>query len=196
MANRVAKIPYSLQVETAASDYPITVAELKTELLISTDSLDTWLGQLIGEASEHLEAATGRALLDATYIEYFDDWPLSVSQAVTLHRAPVDSVTSIKYLDTSGNEQTLADTNYDVDVYAAPCRIALAEGGTLPALQADTINRVYIEYVAGYGTQSDVPEVCKEFVRTYCRPRYEARSATREEVDRINAIVSGLIYEL
>lgn len=181
---------YSLQVVTPAAAYAVTVDQLKTELSISDTVWDAKLALLIQEASEQLELATGRALLQATYCERYDQLPLDAWCPCLVHRAPLLAVSAIQYLDTSGNLQTWPATEYDVDIYAEPGRIALAYAGTLPTIR-DTENAFRVTYTAGYATAAAVPSAAKEFIFEYCRPRHERRPPTPEETTRLHALINA-----
>lgn len=70
---------------------------------------------------------------------------------------PLQSVTSVKYIDTDGSEQTLDPVTYVVEK-GTPSHIVLATGKTWPAVSTQP-GSVVIRFVAGYGSLgSDVPE--------------------------------------
>jgi uncharacterized phiE125 gp8 family phage protein len=104
-------------------------------------------------------------LMQATYELQMNDWytdnyPSIVysttpggSGYLTLPRCPLVSITSIKYDDVNGTEQTLNATNYQLDTSAMPGRIRWASNASLPGVQ-DKPNSIRIRYVAGYGAAS------------------------------------------
>lgn len=187
--------PYSLQVVTPAASYAVTVDELKTELSISDSAWDAKLVTLIKEATEQLEVATGRVLLVATYCEFYDFLPLAAWSTMRLHRAPAIAVSSIKYLDTNGVEQTWAADQYTLDIHREPPRIALSYTGTLPAIR-DAIKSFYVTYTAGYATAALVPAIAKEWIYVYTQARYERRPHTSEEVNRLLALTNALSFDI
>jgi uncharacterized phiE125 gp8 family phage protein len=187
--------PYSLQVVTPAASYAVTVDELKTELSISDAAWDAKLALLIREASEQLEVATGRALLVQTFCEFYDWVPLSDAWAMRLHRAPLIAVSSIKYLDTNGAEQTWAANQYTLDIHREPARIALSFTGTLPTVR-DVMKCFYVTYTAGYATASVIPSIAKEFIYVYTQARYERRPHMPEEINRLHALINALSFDI
>lgn len=187
--------PYSLQVVTPAASYAVTVDELKTELSISDTAWDAKLLLLIKEASEQLEAATGRALLVQTFCEFYDWVPLAAWCPLRLHRAPLIAVSSIKYLDTNGAEQTWASSQYDVDIHREPARIALSFTGSLPTVR-EVIKSFYVTYTAGYATAAAVPAIAKEFIYVYTQARYERRTHAPEEISRLHALINALSFDI
>jgi uncharacterized phiE125 gp8 family phage protein len=65
-------------------------------------------------------------------------------------------VTSIKYIDTAGTEQTLAASEYTVDGASEPGRIVPAYNVSWPSTRGH-INDVTVRFVAGY-TGSAMPQ--------------------------------------
>lgn len=72
-------------------------------------------------------------------------------------------MTSVAYVDTAGNTQTLtANTDYTVDIYSRPARIVPAYTRTWPATRGH-INDVTVTYVAGYGASfENVPQEIRQ----------------------------------
>jgi uncharacterized phiE125 gp8 family phage protein len=69
----------------------------------------------------------------------------------------VDSVTSVKYLDSDGTEQTLAATVYELAFRHGIGQIRLKYNQVYPTTYGHE-DAVYVTYKAGYGTApSDVP---------------------------------------
>lgn len=80
---------------------------------------------------------------------------------IRLPRPPIQSVDTVKYIDTDGVEQTLAGGKYDVDTEGA--RIIPSHNNDWPKTR-DTVNAVTVTYDAGYGDADDVPEAIKQGV--------------------------------
>lgn len=132
----------------------IPLIEAKNYLRINTnESLeDTRLENLIKAARQEVENRINRVILSATWTHRMDSFPISQIQLI---KTPVQSVTSVKYYDTDGNQQTLDDgTDYRVDVHTA--RLAPENGASWPATEANKYSAVEIAYVAGY-TVANVP---------------------------------------
>ena len=95
-------------------------------------------------------------------------WELSLNgfcDEIPLWHVPVSSITSIKYTDENGAEQTLAGTEYVLDnAGESTARVVLAPNKTWPNLQTGSINAVHIRYVAGYASAGLVPQTLKQWM--------------------------------
>ena len=79
-----------------------------------------------------------------------------------LPRAPVSSITSISYIDSAGDAQTLDSSYYSIDDYDPWPSIKPAYGMTYPTHQ-DIHNAITVTYVAGYGSErGSVPNDIRE----------------------------------
>ncbi len=136
---------------------PITTLEARkqVELPDSNARHDDYLDGLIKAARKRTENFTGRAWINQTFELVLDGFP---SRVLKLPRPPLQSVTSIKYIDTDGVLQTLSNTLYIVGKKSQPGRISPAFNEVWPTTQ-NRIEAVIIEYVAGFGLLgSDVPD--------------------------------------
>src|SRR5690606_36285460 len=70
---------------------------------------------------------------------------------------PLQSVSSIGYVDPQGVAQTVGVADYQVDINSEPGRLVPAYGTTWPSTQC-VLGAVTIEYVAGYSDVCDVPQ--------------------------------------
>jgi len=66
----------------------------------------------------------------------------------------VSAITSLKYIDDSGVEQTWASSNYILDDYGHTHKLRLAYNVTWPSARAQA-NAIKLRYVAGYGASGD-----------------------------------------
>jgi len=145
---------------TAPVSEPITLAEAKAQLRFTSSAEDALINSLIVAARDLCESETGRALLPQT-------WELSLDcfgNEMILRRVPVASITSIKYTDANGAEQTLASTEYTLDTASDwNARVVLAVGKSWPQIYTG-INNVRIRYVAGYANAAAVPQALKQWM--------------------------------
>lgn len=149
-------------LDTAPAVEPVTVAELTTHLRISDIALDDELTRLIKAARQSVEALLKRQLITATYKAYYDYWPPCVFE---LPMPPLQSVTTIKYYDTAGVQQTWSASNYQVDTTGVHGTITPAYNVVYPVLQLGKKNAIEIEFDAGYGDAADdVPECIKQAI--------------------------------
>lgn len=168
------------KVTSAPASEPLTTTEAKAWLKVEVSTDDTLIDALVAAAREYIENATGLALFTQTVQEHLDNWPeyrevSNPNKEFYLMRYPVQSVTSITYLDDDGNSQTLSANNYVVDTTGNLCRIALKADQTFPTLQKQ-INAVTITYVAGYDDTANIPETLKTAIRLMISHFYERRA--------------------
>jgi len=174
MANRN-RYRAGLSLTVPSTDRPVSLASAKLHLRVGDgEEEDFLIRALIAAATEYVENFTGRALISQTWIEYFDAFPACIS----LKKSPAVSVTSIKYLDSAGDEQTLPAADYTVDVITEKSRIAPVYGSSWPSTYGE-FNSVYVEYVAGYGdTEDDVPHSIRAALLLLIGHLYENREVS------------------
>jgi len=86
--------------------------------------------------------------------------PYRQSPGIPIPLPPLQSVTSVKYLDSDGVLQTLDPATY-VTQNGAPSHIVLANGASWPSIST-LPGSVIIRFIAGYGDKgSDVPETVR-----------------------------------
>jgi len=152
---------------------PLSLTDAKHHLRVDTTDDDTYISALIVAAREYAEIFLGRKLMTGTLTQYFDTF----SDAMELKRPPLASVTSITYVDSDGDTQTLADTVYDVDITVEPGLVRLAYDQSWPTIRT-TPNAITITYVAGYGDATDVPKGIRQAMLLLISNWYENREAT------------------
>ena len=172
---------------------PLDAATLKLWCRIDGTDEDALLTSLfIPAARAACENAIGRALLEQTWEVVLDGWP--AAGAIELPRAPVLAVTSVKYINTSGVETTLAPSAYALDKDSEP-------GWLLPAYDTDwpeardTANAIRVRYTAGFGTAAtDVPQPLRMWIALHAAAAYDNRAALVDNRNVIeNPALSGLI---
>lgn len=108
---------------------------------------DPYLAGLIAAARLWVEDTTRRALITQTWKLYLN----AFDNAIEIPRAPLQSVTSITYVDTAGATQTVAASVYTVDTDSVPGRVLLAPDQLWPTDVDDREKGICITFVAGYG---------------------------------------------
>lgn len=122
---------------------------------------DPLLGILIASARAAAEQELRRYLVTQTLDAYLDAFPCEPAYEIRL--PPLQSVSSITYLDSAGDSQILAADQYVVDAKSKPARITPAYGATWPATR-EQVNAVVVRFVAGYGAASAVPQCVKNWI--------------------------------
>ena len=141
------------QVTTGPASEPFTTSEVKNYLKVDSSTDDTFIDSLIQAARESAEKYAQLALISQTVTEKFD---CLHAYGLRLSVSPLISVTSISYLDSGGNSQTLSTDYYDTDTYLRPPLIFRKYGATFPTTYAQR-NAVTVVYTAGYASTSAIP---------------------------------------
>ncbi|SEN43548.1 head-tail connector protein [Nitrosomonas marina] len=164
---------------TPPAEYPVTVAEMRDWLheTVST-SQDDVITSNIASAVDLFEGETGRKLITQTLEQTEDNFP----EAINFDFLPVISITSIKYDDDDGTEQTLSSLDYKLD-NSSPNKgwIVPAVGKIWPSTYATAINTVRVQYVAGYGAAAAVPEDIKNWIKAHAADLYHRRGEISHE---------------
>lgn len=122
--------------------------------------LDAEVEQAVKTATAEAEFETQRAIIAQTLRLTLDRFPDSIK----LPRPGLISVVHVKFIDPTGQQQTLNPQDYEVDTVSEPGYIVPAPGKAWPAT-ADRINAVEVQYVAGYGPDhTSVPDSVKGFI--------------------------------
>ncbi len=160
---------------TPPSGQPIDLDDAKLHLRLTDDTTDDPLVMaLIERARLYCEKHTGRAFGTQTWEAYLNYWP--GRNYIDLPMPPLQSVTSVKYVDSTGTETTMTeDTDYLVDADSDIGRIVLPYGKSWPSFVAYPINPIRIRFVAGY---TDLPEPLQQAMLLLVGNWYE----NREEV--------------
>ena len=158
----------------------ITLTEAKDQLNIDTafTGKDTMVSGLILAASAYVEGVTGRYITEQSIQLICDSWDEVQGQ---LPFGNFQSVTSITYLDTDGNEQTVSSSDYIVGgVDTDEGRILFEDTFDFPELY--DIYPITVEIVIGYpmddtGDTDDylvnVPDSLKFATRLYVESLYD-----------------------
>ena len=166
----------SILVITPATSEPLTTSDVKDFLRVDSSYEDTLIGVLITAARSMAEAYTMRILMTTTIEEFYDGFPDYRNprdrDILYLSRGPIQSITSVKYVDTLGDEQTVSSDNYRTDLVSEPARISSDNGWTATK---DTVNAVVVRYLCGYSSSSDVPAPIRQAMLLIIGEMYEKR---------------------
>lgn len=140
-----------LSLVTAPQTAVMTTADAKAHLRVSGSDDDAYIAGLVDAARGHLDGQDGilgRALINQTWDYVIDGFPPCGD--IHLPLAPLVSVTSITYVDTNGESQTLDSALYAVDTVSRPPRLRPAYNQIWPNTR-DQMNAVTVRGVYGYG---------------------------------------------
>lgn len=158
---------------TAATAQPVSIADVKDHVRITHDDQDARLDGYIKAATRYIENISDRQLMTATWRLSLDDFP---TWELVLPKPPLQSVSSVQYVDGDGATQTWASSNYIVDTYSDPGRITPAYGKFWPSPR-DQVNAVTIQFVAGYTSAANVPATIRQALLMLVAHWYENREA-------------------
>lgn len=180
----------SLITITPPTVEPITLAEARATLRLGSDetALDDDIELAITAAREWCENYTRRAYVQRTYELVLSCFPRD--GVIELPMPPLRSVTSITYVDTNGDEQTLATSQYLVRTAREPGHVRTAYDVSWPDTHPQESEAVRVRYVAGYeapaGSPTDytynVPAAVKRWLRMNVATRIENPQALAQGV--------------
>jgi uncharacterized phiE125 gp8 family phage protein len=148
-------------VKTPATEQPVTLTEVKAWCKITNATEDALITALIKAATEKAEKFTNRVFITRTFTGHISGLDRSpcyeVGVFLTLRRAPLGSVTSVKVLEDDTLE-TVSSDDYNVKDTGGFPRIVFEEVNDSP----DRVPYPYqVEFVAGYGAAAAVPDAIK-----------------------------------
>jgi len=130
---------------------PVTLAEAKAQCRVDGSDSDTELNIYIKAARIFVEEYCGIKLVSQTVVlrcGHFCDF-------IDLPVAPLSAVSSVKYLDTDGVEQTLDTAIYESVLVGLDPSIRLKINQTWPAIRPCVNDAIRVTATAGYAT---IPE--------------------------------------
>lgn len=135
----------TLSVVTPPATYPVTLAEAKAQARYLADDEDAFFESLIAEATAHVEKELAISLSPRTYRLTLD----AFTDAIRLPGGPVETVTSVEYVDREGLTQTVDPALYTVDLFSRPQWIVRNSSSIWPT-PLDGVNVVTVQYDAGF----------------------------------------------
>jgi hypothetical protein len=158
----------SLRQTAAPTAEPVSLDALKLHLRIDGSDEDDLLTAFTAAARGTCESFQGRAYVAQTWRVTLDRFPgggeewtadkefvasadPNAAGTIRVPRPPLISVTSIAYVDTDGDSQTLDAADYTVDTASEPGRIVPAYGEDWPSTREQP-GAVTVTFVAGYAT--------------------------------------------
>jgi uncharacterized phiE125 gp8 family phage protein len=169
---------------------PVDVVTFKTHARIDISDDDYVILGQIQAAREHAETFTRRAFITQTWDLKMDAFPPEGEIEIPL--APLQSVTSIKYYDSAGVQQTWSSTNYVVLKSVDRGVIRLAVNVMWPATQVRA-DAVEVRFVAGYGdTQEVVPAAIRSSILMLAAELYKNREQSVSAASAAPALLGAM----
>lgn len=142
----------SYKVITPVATEPVSLAEARLHIKADSDTTeDTLISTWITTAREIAEQYTGRALAPQTLEMALNAFPSVCAQVIQLEMPPVATITSVKYTDAAGVEQTVSSGDYALSLYGDARALAPTYGKYWPITQC-IADAVRVRYATGYAT--------------------------------------------
>jgi len=161
---------------------PVTLAQAKKQLELPAELADhdDHVSRLIELAREQVENDTSLVLPQATYVWKFDEWPV---EDFIMNRRPVQSVTSITYVDNSGSVQTVSSSLYELDTYRVDPSIRLKYDQTWPTARGHE-NDIVITAVCGHSSASLIPVMARHACLLIIAREFTERTGRADKWDQ------------
>lgn len=158
---------------------------MRADLVTESALIEIYIGAVASKAESYLKGSVVTQTLELV-LDGFN------CKKIKLPMGPVQSITSIKYLDCNGDEQTVDSSVYRL---TASNEVILAYGKSWPDYRSD-VDSVKIRYVAGYGDADLVPSAIKAWIMMNVATLYENRETVtvgNGGVIELDTIADGLI---
>ena len=179
---------------------PVTLEEARSQLRVSDSSEDGLIAGYLLAARTLAEERTGRVFVTQTWVETFDEhWPrhehhshgrrrgILGRRRIALPRPPLQSVSSITYVDTTGATQTLDPSQYVVGRYKNIGVIDEAYGVCWPTTRCQ-VDAISVTYIAGYSDTNPMPETIRQAILLLVGHFYANREAVIGASARISPV--------
>ena len=153
-------MPLSLVTPPALD--PVSIVEARAQCRIDDSVEDGLLAGYLLAARDYVETYTRRALITQTWDQTAD----TLGAEIVLKKPPVQSITSVKYFDSTGTELTLAADQYRLIRRDTGEHVIVPAYGVTWPTPRDIEGAVTVRFVAGYGAlSSDVPEAIRQAIK-------------------------------
>lgn len=184
---------WSLSLVAPPAEPPVSLDEAKKFLRVTHSVEDDLIASLVEAATLHTEEFCRRKWVAQTWRLTLDDFP--ACGWIDLPLAPAQSITAVKYLDANGDEQTFDSGSYSIDAAHLPPRLLLGYGESWPGVRVQW-NAAWVDFVAGYGSASQVPANAKLAIKMLMADPFEHREARLETRVEDNPTVTRLLWPL
>jgi uncharacterized phiE125 gp8 family phage protein len=160
----------SLQITTPPTAEPVTLAEVKARLRLTTTDDDTTITSNITAAREFAEKVTRRSLVVKNYAYAMDRFPFP-HEPIRVPAPPLVQVIAVKYLDYTLTQQTWDPSEYFIAQRQEPALIVPNPGLIYPDT-ARVPGAVEIDFTSGYGAVASAAGVTPATPATQACPEH------------------------
>lgn len=168
----------SMTLITPPAAEPVSLDEAKAHMRIDIDDDDALVAAMVTAARQWCESFRRQSFVTQTWALTVDAWP--DEDGFALRHSPIQSVTSVVYVDDAGDSATVDAADYVVDALGEPGRVVLAASASWPSATLRVINGVTVTYVTGYGDADAVPVVIKQAILLLAAHLYENREQSTD----------------
>lgn len=179
---------------TSAAITPVSIEEAKVQCGLEsafTDH-DSLISTYIQAITDKIERTYNTKLMTSTWDMYCDNW----QRVIKIHKYPVQSITSIHYIDKDGDEQTLSSDLYSTDTFSEYARVLFKADSSYPQLEDYALNRIRIRFIAGFESTLDVPSEVKMYILSAVRAMYDRRDMSVKSTVFIDGLLDSLPFSV
>lgn len=159
---------YASTVTAEPANEPVTLAEAKAQCRVDGTADDTALNGFIAAGRSYVESYLGTPIITRTVTVKCD----SFADFARFPVVPLQSVSSISYIDTAGTNQTLQTSIYETRSDGLTASLALKANQTWPTIQIGS--RITVEAIVGADT---APEAVKHAILLLISQWFDERSS-------------------
>jgi uncharacterized phiE125 gp8 family phage protein len=169
----------SWTISTPAAALPVALSDMKLFLRVDSSDEDDLITSLITAATATVQTCTNRQFVNASYTWNIDVLPVLDTGILYVPVNPLVSVTSFKYYDTDGDQQTWDSANYVVDTNSIKGRVYLASDISWPDTES-RYDAVEIIFEAGYSADAtSVPDEAIQAIKMLVGHWFENRQSVQ-----------------
>lgn len=175
----------NLKIYSEPAAEPLSVSDVKLWSKIGYATEDAIITSLIKVARRQTENYLWRVLITQTWDLFMDEFAFDPARCHPLYyitprygileipKGQLQSVTYVKYVDTTEQQVTMNTNDYQVDTNTDPGRIYFKN---IPAITTNMLSPINIRFVCGYGNAgSNIPEDIKHAMLVQIAYLYEHR---------------------
>lgn len=148
----------------------ISLQEAKDHLRVTSTDEDMVILDCIKSATNMVETYTNQYFLSGSFVAYIDE--MCSYDEIHIWAYPVQSIDSVKYLDTNGTEQTFSSANYTTDLSGSPARILPT---TVPTIKQNVLNPYRVYLTIGYVDRDKIDPELLGWVKIFTAFFYQTR---------------------
>lgn len=179
----------SLELLADSTEEPVELSDIKRHLRASTDvtAEDSLITDYEVAARKHWEDQTRRALVNQNWRVTLGGFPST--DHIELPKAPLatsatSTTVTVRYFPSTGGSKTLGGSSFYVDRAGQDLefgRVVLKSSESWPSTSLRERSGVEVDFTAGYGASSDVPEDQTHGVKLLTAHFYEHRQPVQTD---------------